>query len=114
MYENIDKIDRIVGGLSEQQKVLSNNIANVHTPGYSRQQYSFSDVLGQLSNPFETKLSMKMGSVANSGLADGVGTPVNLAHEMIDMQKVFLNYTMVTRRASTIFNNIRRATQIGR
>jgi hypothetical protein len=42
------------------------------------------------------------------------GRPVNLSEEMVDLQKVFLNYSLVTKRVSTIFNNIRRATQIGR
>lgn len=115
MYDSVDKIDGIIGALSSQQKILSNNIANAHTPGYVRQQYKFSDVLGNLENPFETKLSSKMGSMMHASMAqEEGGEPVNLANEMIEMQKVFLNYTMVTRRVSTIFNNIRRASQIGR
>lgn len=114
MYESVDKVEKIISGLSMQQKVISNNVANVHTPHYARQTYNFSDVLSNLQNPFETDLSRKMGSMMGSVLAQETGQPVNLATEMVDMQKTFLNYTMVTRRASTIFNNIRRATQIGR
>lgn len=115
MYDNIDHIDKMIGGLSQQQKVISNNIANTHTPGYVRQTYNFSDVLGNLSNPFETSLSQKMGSMMSSSFAQAEdGKPVNMAEEMIEMQKVYLNYSMVTRRVSTIFGNIRRATQIGR
>lgn len=114
MYDGIDKIDKMITGLSSQQKVVSNNIANASTPGYTRQTYSFSDVLGNLSNPYETHLSQKMGSVIDTGMAESDGKPVNLAQEMIEMQKVFLNYSMVTRRATTIFGNLRRASQIGR
>ncbi len=116
MYESIDRIDRMVTGLTDEQKVISNNIANSHTPGYVRQEYNFADVLGNLNNPFETDLSRKMGSMKGSSFAqeEGIAKPVDLAREMVEMQKVFLNYSMVTRRASTIFSNIRRATQIGR
>lgn len=114
MYESVDKIENIITGLANHQKVVSNNIANAHTPGYLKQTYKFADVLGNMNNPFETNLSQKMGSMANSSFAMEEGKPVDIAREMVDMQKVFLNYTMVTRRASTIFNNIRRATQIGR
>jgi flagellar basal-body rod protein FlgB len=115
MYEGVDRLGNIVNALSEHQKVISNNIANTHTPGYTRQTYSFQDVLGNLNNPFETQLSSKMGSMQNSTLAQETdGQPVDLAHEMVDMQKLFLNYTLVTRRMTTIFSNIRRASQIGR
>ncbi len=114
MYDGIDKIGGMIEGLSQHQKVISNNIANSHTPNYHRQQYNFTDVLGTLNNPFETELSMKMGSMANSTFAQSTGKPVELAEEMVDMQKVFLNYSMVTRRISTVFGNLRRATQIGR
>jgi len=113
MYGNIDQITSIINGLSGQQKVLSNNVANAHTPGYVRQTYSFSDVLGNLNNPFENDLSRKMGSTGPSASSEGEGG-VDIAHEMIEMQKVFLNYSMVTRRASTVFSNIRRASQIGK
>lgn len=114
MYDGINKIENIISGLSSQQKVISGNIANTHTPGYVRQSYNFSDVLGNLTNPFETNLSRKMGSMLNSSMVQTEGRPVNLAQEMVAMQKVFLNYSMVTRRASTVFSNLRRATQLGR
>jgi flagellar basal body rod protein FlgB len=114
MFKGLDRIEAAIGGLSSQHKVISNNVANSHTPGYVRQSYNFSDVLGHMSNPFETELSRKMGSMAGSTFAQGDGHPVNLAQELVDMQKVFLNYSMVSRRASTVFSNLRRATQIGR
>ncbi len=114
MYDSIDRMDRMISGLSQQQKVVSNNIANSNTPGYVRQSYNFTEVLGQLSNPYETHLSQKMGSMENSAMVQTTGTGVDMATEMIEMQKVFLNYSLVTKRASTVFNNLRRATQIGR
>ncbi len=114
MYDGIDRMDKLMTGLSQQQKVITNNIANTHTPGYVRQSYSFTDVLEDLHNPFENNLSHKMGSMKGQGFAQLESRPVNLAQELIDMQKVFLNYSMVSRRASTVFGNLRRATQLGR
>ncbi len=114
MYEGIDSIGQIIGSLSSQQKVISNNIANWNTPGYVRQEYKFSDVLGNLNNPYETDLSKKMGAMTNANFTETDGQPVDISKEMVDMQKTYLNYSLVTRRISTVFNNIRRATQIGR
>lgn len=114
MYDGIDKMDRMVAGLTNQQKAISNNIANAHTPGYTRQTYSFSDVLGNMSNPYENRLSQRMGAMIDTSLGEDGGEPVDLAREMVDMQKVYLNYSMVTRRMSTVFGNLRRATQLGR
>lgn len=114
MFGNVEHIEGIVAGLGSRQKAISNNIANAHTPGYIRQEETFSDVLGRMRNPFETPLSRKMGTSVHTAMVQGSGESVELAREMVDMQKNFLYYSMTTRRMSSIFNNLRKASQIGR
>ncbi len=98
--------------ISKRQKLVSNNIANAHTPGYTAKAVSFSDLLHNMQNPFETDLSRKLGTTLPDAVS--TGAPVSLQTELIEMQKNTLFYGMVTRRASTLFNNMRAATQIGR
>ncbi|MFX8715878.1 hypothetical protein ABTM38_19610, partial [Acinetobacter baumannii] len=81
-------------------------------PGYTAREVSFADLL-KTDNPFETDLSRKMGSKM-SEIASSTGQPVDLQKEMIEMQKNSLYYSMVTRRASSIFTSLKAAAQIGR
>ena len=114
MYGEVNGLSSIISNISVNQKIAANNVANSQTPGYVRQVPSFSDTLGRLQNPFETNLSQQMGSLMPQTLARKTGQPVDLAEEFLLMQKYFLDYSVVSRRASTIFNNLRRASQIGR
>ena len=98
--------------VSYRQQLVSNNIANAQTPGYVAKTVGFSDLLSSLNDPFQTGLSKKMGaSMAHSEMESG---PVSLQKELIDMQKNLLFYNMATRRLTTVFNNMRAATQTGR
>ncbi|MGE0201434.1 MAG: flagellar basal body rod protein FlgB [Candidatus Melainabacteria bacterium] len=109
---SLGKIEHALGTISEYQRVISNNIANVQTPGYRAQKMNFADVLSAQNNPFETSLSRRMGS-SRVDIAT-TGQPVDLQHEMIEMQKNNLYYNMATRWAATYFRNLRTASQIGR
>ncbi len=102
--------------ISDRQQMASNNIANAHTPGYTAKKASFADLLTGLSSPFETELSQKMGGsqCSPSGGEVDSGQPVSLQNELIEMQRNSLYYSLATRRASTIFNSLRTASQIGR
>ena len=97
--------------ISERQKLVTNNVANAHTPGYMAKDISFSDLL-QMDNPFETRLSQEMGK--RTPEANSTGLPVDLQKEMIEMQKNMLFYGMASRRVSTVFNTLKTASQIGR
>jgi flagellar basal-body rod protein FlgB len=117
MIISIDQFGSMLNNIAQQQKIISNNVSNAQTPGYIREKVDFKSVMGQLDNPFQTALGQKMGSNADK-LIVSTGDPedqgVDLAQEMLDMQKVFLNYSIVSRRATSVFNNLRRATQIGK
>lgn len=109
---SLNNVIHALSAISEKQKMTSANIANAHTPGYTAKQVRFADLL-QSDNPFETALSQKMGSQLIQSDVES-GAPVDLQKELIDMQKSMLFYSMTTRRASTIFNSLKTATQVGR
>lgn len=97
---------------TKRQRVISNNIANAATPGYVAKSISFSDLLNEMNNPFQTKLAQKMGTMTEDAIS--TGAPVSLQKEMIEMQKNMLFYSMASRRASSFFTNMRTAIQTGR
>lgn len=103
---------RYLTALSARQKVTSANIANAHTPGYTAREVSFSELL-QGENPFETNLSQKMGSKL-SEMNNNTGAPVDLQKELVEMQKNLLFYSMTTRRAASVYNTLKNASQVGR
>jgi flagellar basal-body rod protein FlgB len=101
-----------LSAISAKQRLTSANIANAQTPGYTARDMSFAEVL-KTNNPFETQLSMKMGSKL-SEMNNNTGAPVDLQKELVDMQKNLLFYSMVTRRAASVFNTLKNASQVGR
>jgi len=106
------QVEHTLKALSEKQKLTSNNLANAHTPNYQAKDISFAELIGNMNQPFETDLARTMGSQMPEALSTGM--PVDMQKELIDMQKTMLFYSMTTRRASTIFNGLRTASQIGR
>lgn len=109
---SLNTVIHALGAISSRQKTTSANLANAHTPGYTAKSVSFSDLL-QGDNPFETRLSQQMGSHIG-GVGSDSGASVDVQKELIDMQKNMLFYSMTTRRASTIFNTLKTASQVGR
>ncbi|MDX2085914.1 MAG: flagellar basal body protein [Candidatus Melainabacteria bacterium] len=100
--------------ISHQQQVVTNNVANVNTPGYHAKVADFAAVLEQRTNPFETKLAVRLGSALPMEALYPENGKVNLQHEFTQMHKNSLFYQMATRRLSSVINNIRTASQIGR
>jgi flagellar basal-body rod protein FlgB len=47
--------------ISQRQRALGSNVANVDTPGYVRKDINFSTYLGSMNSPIETKLSTALG-----------------------------------------------------
>lgn len=109
--DSIDKTNMIMDVISMKQKAIGNNLANVNTPGYLREDVDFSRYIGDLQNPLETQLSKKLGP---SPLLSKKGGEVNAARELLEMQKNALFYTVATRRMSTVIQELKSATQVGR
>jgi len=107
----IDQNKRILDIAGAKQKALSENLANINTPGYVRQDIKFENYLGGMNKPLETDLSREMGAVS---LPEQDGGKVNMMEELIAMQKNSLFYTLATRRISIVAKNIKAAIQLGR
>ena len=99
--DSIGKTNLMLDLMSQKQRALGSNVANVDTPGYVRRDIDFSQYLGTMNSPLETKLSTALGP---SGIMeDRQRQEIDIAEELTEMQKNSLLYTMATRRIS---NNI--------
>lgn len=107
----LDKSQVILDAISKKQQVLSDNIANVNTPGYVRRDVSFNQILSTANSPLETKLSEAIGPnpffIQENGQVDA-------KQELIDMQKNMLYYAVATRRVSSVITQLRSVTQVGK
>ena len=97
--------------LAAKQQVISENLANMNTPGYRRRDINFSQYLAGHNNPLETKLSEKLGASPFNVTADG---EVSSTEELMDMQKVQVFYTVATRQMTSVIQQMKQVTQSGR
>lgn len=111
LFKEIDKTNFVLDLIGAKQEATSTNIANVNTPGYVRKDVNFDQYLGILNKPLETELSKKMGACP---LSPEESEKVNLGQELISMQKNALLYTIASRRATKIIQDMKSVTQLGR
>ena len=98
--------------ISQRQRALGSNIANVDTPGYVRRDVDFSQYLGSMNSPLETQLSEKLGP---SGIIeDRQRSEIDIAEELAEIQKNSLLYTMATRRMSNIITEMKTVINVGK
>ena len=59
--DSMGKTNLMLDLISQKQRALGSNVANVDTPGYVRRDIDFSQYLGTMNSPIETKLSTALG-----------------------------------------------------
>ena len=83
--DNMGKVTLMMDLITQRQRALGSNLANIDTPGYVRRDINFGDYLGSMNSPLETKLSEKL-----------------------------LLYTMATRRMSNIITEMKTVINVGK
>lgn len=115
MYTSLDsmgKVSLMMDLISQRQRALGSNIANVHTPGYIRQDIEFGQYLSTMNSPLETRLSEKLGPSAIA--TDRSEEPVNAANELLKIQENSILYSMSTRRMSNIVTEMKTVINVGK
>ena len=95
--------------ISQRQRTLGTNIANMDTPGYVRKDINFADYLGSMGSRLETDLSAKLGP---SGIIETQEQGVNVAQELAKMQENSILYTMATRQMSSVITQMKSAINV--
>ena len=115
MYTSLDsmgKVSLMMDLISQRQRALGSNIANVHTPGYIRQDIEFGQYLSTMNSPLETRLSEKLGPSAIA--TDRSEEPVNAANELLKIQENSILYSMAKRRMSNIVTEMKTVINVGK
>lgn len=115
MYTSLDsmgKVSLMMDLISQRQRALGSNVANVDTPGYIRQDINFGQYLSTMNSPLETKLSEKLGPSAIA--MDQSEDPVNPANELLQMHENSILYSMATRRMSNIITEMKTVINVGK
>ena len=114
-YTSLDalgKTNLMLDLISQKQRALGSNVANVDTPGYVRRDVDFSQYLGSMNSPLETQLSTKLGP--SCVMEDKEHTDINIAQEFTEIQKNALLYTVATRRMSNIITQMKTVINVGK
>ena len=110
--DSLGKTNLMLDLISQKQRALGSNVANVDTPGYVRRDVDFSQYLGSMNSPLETQLSTKLGP---SAIIDDRERPeIDIAEEFSEIQKNSLLYTVATRRMSNIITQMKTVINVGK
>ena len=110
--DSMGKTSLMLDLISQRQRALGSNVANVDTPGYVRRDIDFSQYLGSMNSPIETKLSTALGP--SGVIEDRREQEIDIAEELSEMQKNSLMYTMATRRMSNIITQMKTVINVGK
>ena len=110
--DSLGKANLMMDLITQRQRALGSNIANVDTPGYVRRDIDFSQYLGTMNSPLETKLSSALGP--SGVLEERAREEIDIAQELSELQKNSLMYTMATRRMTNIITQMRTDINVGK
>lgn len=110
--DSMGKTSLMLDLISQKQRALGSNVANVDTPGYVRRDIDFSQYIGSMNSPIETKLSTALGP--SGVIEDRREKEIDIAEELAEMQKNSLMYTMATRRMSNIITEMKTVLNVGK
>lgn len=104
-------LNGLLNAASDRQQMLANNLTNVSTPGYVRQDMDFNSVLKDLKNPHSAKSVDQM--IEDATFRDQ-SQPASFENELAEMSKNQLHYVLLTRINGHIYQHLEEATQSGR
>ena len=115
MYTSLNsmgKVSLMMDLISQRQRAIGSNIANIDTPGYVRRDIDFGTYLGTMNSPLVTKLSEKLGP--SGVIEERQYEEINPAQELIALQENSMLYSMATRRMSNIITEMKTVINVGK
>lgn len=110
--DSMGKTTLMLDLISQRHRALGANVANVDTPGYVRKDIDFSQYIGSMNSPIETKLSTALGP--SGVIEDRKNQEIDIAEELSEIQKNSLMYTMAARRMSNIITEMKTVINVGK
>jgi len=115
----LDRLQRSLGHTAERQGLLMNNLANVNTPGFKRQDMDFSIVLDEAQGgsprlkQWRDRAQADFGGAGSSSVRVD-GSSVDLEHEVMAIAETDLRYQALTDLTSRYFAGLRNVIREGR
>lgn len=110
--DNMGKVTLMLDLITQKQRAVGSNLANMDTPGYVRRDINFGDYLSSMNSPLETKLSEQLGPSAV--IEERRGEEIDASQELMELQQNSLLYTMATRRMSNIITEMKTVINVGK
>lgn len=110
--DNIGKVTLMMDLISQRQRALGSNLANIDTPGYVRRDINFGDYLNSMNSPLETKLSEALGP--SGVIEERHYEEIDPAQELMKIQQNSILYTMATRRMTNIVTEMKTVINVGK
>ena len=110
--DHMGKVGLMMDLITQRQVALGSNLANMDTPGYVRRDVDFSEYLGSMNSPLETKLSERLG--ASAVISQRTYEEIRPDKELMELQQNALLYTMATRRMSNNITEMKTVINVGK
>lgn len=107
---HLDHLQKGMGLATRRQALLTNNLANVNTPGYKRQDIDFNVQLDEATERFS-----KLGSSSrNSGSIRIDGNNVDLEQEIVAIAETELRYSALADMTAGYFAGLKNVIREGK
>jgi len=125
--DNIEIITSALAGSARRGELIANNLANVSTPGYKRQDIDFKSALKKemdSASSVELKTTQNnhlafsrqysaVQNSENSRISRNDGNSVDIEVEMAELAKNTIYYNVMTKRAAGYFSTLNQVIQQG-
>ena len=106
---------KILSGLTDailqRQEILSNNLTNIETKNFIRQDIDFSRVLGELKNSSLFQGEGNEASISRARYRD-FGKPMTLESEMSKLYDNHLRYLLLVKSINHHFDHMKKALEV--
>lgn len=115
---HINRLDRSMDRAAQRQAMLMENLANVNTPNYKRQDMDFNialqDEIDRQNGVDRSQLARGGGSVGNASSLRSDGNNVDLEFEVLSITETEQRYELLTDMTGKYFQGLKNAIREGR
>ena len=103
-----DQFNRALNATSQRQSLLMNNLANVNTPGYKRQDSDFHIMLEDSMDDFDRTVASKISGSSSSNRTSlrQDGNNVDMEYEVMSIANTETHYNTLTELTSRYFSGL--------
>ncbi len=113
---HIDNLQNALSKASERHSLLTNNLANVNTPGYQRKDIDFNITLQQEMDKDDLQPldPPQLGGASKGGAVRMDGNGVDLEQEVMSIAQTEMRYQALTDMTANYFGNLKNVIREGK